>query len=206
MKITIIVFISCLVAVVACSESNTTHKDEMLVDSGPASATHPHIEEKTENNFSTVDKLVAGRRNIFKADLNADNIEDTLSIVNSALINTSMLATMTVLHPWSYYGEGTQPAELAKGSKISLYVELSSGASAAHNYLIYDVNTPSILDADAASELFISKISLLDQVEFKDLVSRARGDIIVIPTEAGIDTYIYWNGESFITYELAEQP
>ncbi len=195
-----------LVTAVGCSKSSTGNKNDILVVQDASSETQKQVQKKTENHFSVVDKLVVGRKNIFKADLNGDSIEDTLSVINSVSINQSMLDTITTLHPWPYYGEGAPSAELTEGSTISLFIELSLGDAGYHNYLIYDVNVPSILDADAASELLVSKIANLDKVEFKGLVGHARGDVIVLPTEAGIDTYIYWNGESFMVYEPAEQP
>jgi hypothetical protein len=43
-------------------------------------------------------------------------------------------------------------------------------------------------------------------IEEGELSSKAKGDIILIPTEAGIDSFIYWDGLTYQLYEVIDIP
>jgi hypothetical protein len=42
--------------------------------------------------------------------------------------------------------------------------------------------------------------------EFRAREKRIRHDILVLGTEAGIDTALYWNGKTFVLFAPAEEP
>jgi len=43
-------------------------------------------------------------------------------------------------------------------------------------------------------------------IEEAGLSSKAKGDIILIPAEAGIDSFIYWDGLTYQLYEVIDIP
>jgi len=86
---------------------------------------------------------------------------------------------------------------------LSLAITISS--KKALGYLIVDSNHPSIL-----GELFAGGLTMLGKKETeqikKDYELKSKGNLLVIPTGAGIDTYLFWNGERFEYYEPDEMP
>lgn len=156
--------------------------------------------------FVPENKLVSGRKNKFSADLNGDGLDDSIFIVDTASAKRSISPDIKVVHPWKYYGDGAVPTDASQGSKIAFYIQINSASSKKTNYLIADLNSPSVLDTDAASELTINKLTSIEAEDARQLKKHARGDVVVIPTEAGIDTYLYWNGSNFVIYEPAVEP
>ncbi len=59
---------------------------------------------------------------------------------------------------------------------------------------IHDKNDISVLDTPAMLQSEVIKKELIAQLEEPELSARAKGDIVLIPTEAGIDSFIYWDG------------
>ena len=187
----------------ACGSDNA-----QAVNSGLATASGSFGAEtnKAQQSLVIEHALVVDRNNTFKADLNGDNSEDTVFVVNSLSLGKGKLDKFTVVCPWPYYGEGVSPNSLLSGSKISLVISLSSQNSAVHDFILHDSNSPSVLDTEAARELSVSKVSALDAEVKGELLKRTKGELIVVPTEAGIDTYIYWDGKTFVVYEPSEAP
>jgi cyanate lyase len=72
--------------------------------------------------------------------------------------------------------------------------------------LIHDKNDVSILDASAMLQSKVIKKDKIQFIEEADLSSKANGDIILIPTEAGIDSFIYWDGLAYQLYEIIDVP
>ncbi len=92
---------------------------------------------------------------------------------------------------------------LVRKDNISLAITMSN--KKAVGYLIVDTNHPSIL-----AEMFAGGLTVLGKKETeqvkKDYELKSKGNLIVIPTGAGIDTYLFWNGERFEYYEPEEMP
>lgn len=65
------------------------------------------------------------------------------------------------------------------------------------------MNDISILDTEAATEIYIASLA---ELELPELSPRATGDIIVVPTESGMDVYLYWDGLTFQSYEFLDSP
>jgi hypothetical protein len=159
-----------------------------------------------ERTFSIEKKLVAGRNNTFKGDLNGDGIEDSLYVVDASAFSKDIPAGVNTIYPWKYYGEGSVSESVKLKSKIGFFIQLGSRMQKQANYFIADVNSPSVLDTDAAMELTLNKVSALEPDEAEHLKKYAKGDLIVIPTEAGIDTYLYWTADTFSVYEPLAMP
>jgi hypothetical protein len=72
--------------------------------------------------------------------------------------------------------------------------------------LIHDKNDISVLDASAMLQSKVIKKDKIKFIEEAELISKAKGDIILIPTEAGIDSFIYWDGLTYQLYEVIDIP
>ncbi len=71
-------------------------------------------------------------------------------------------------------------------------------------HIIYDDETPSILDTSAIDKITTVPRSIISK-EVSDLKA-AKGDVIIIPTESGIDSYLYWNGNRYQSLFPNEEP
>ncbi|HSC69220.1 MAG TPA: hypothetical protein VLC79_16115 [Cellvibrio sp.] len=167
---------------------------------------------KTENT-NTASQTVKDQKTLFatrtpiandqKMDIDGDGRPDVAEVVTIAETTQTLPSTITLITPWVLNGEATASSNPLKGgSHNNLLVTLGTSKQ----YLIHDVNDISILDTDAAKEITVTSKSSLEELDLSDLGEQAKGDVIVIPTEAGIDTYLYWNGSSFQTYEPMESP
>lgn len=157
------------------------------------------------NSFSPEASLHVSRKSTFTLDANGDGVKDLLFILNVDLIAKNLPAQVKVIRPWKYYGDSKSPNNFHQGGKVALFVRLKSSEGDSE-YLIWDANSPSVLDTEAALDLTISKLANVAQEDLPPLKKLARGDLIVIPTEAGIDTYLYWNGNTFAVYEPSDTP
>ena len=81
---------------------------------------------------------------------------------------------------------------------VALAVMLSSEGGA--RFLIVDPKQPSLM-----GELYSSGLGFLTGSEAvkvtEEFSLNAKGDLIIIPTGAGIDTYLYWDGQGFRYFE-----
>lgn len=135
-------------------------------------------------------------------DFNGDGKPDKLYLIETAAV--SGLKNVSAKMAWTYYGEGDAPVDLSKAGPYALVVV--EGPDQSNVHLLYDPNEISILAALAASEMFVVKKSDKTNQAWIDLEGAASGDVLVIPTEAGIDTYFGWNGNEYISFELLEMP
>lgn len=58
-----------------------------------------------------------------------------------------------------------------------------------------DTENPSILDTTAAEN--ITALSHSDAIKLFDELIKYSGDVLTFPTESGIDSYLYWNGNQY---------
>lgn len=105
----------------------------------------------------------------------------------------SLPSTITLITPWALNGETTEKSyQLENGSHNNVLVTFGNSKQ----FLIRDVNAVSILDTEAAKEMSVTRYSELEALDVPELSVQAKGDVIVVPTEAGIDTYLYWDGST----------
>lgn len=136
-------------------------------------------------------------------DIDGDGKTDLVELVKFSKVVNGIPSTIKLITPWPLTDEINQKShDLKKGSHNNLLVTLGNS----HQFLIHDMNAVSLLDTEAAQDLsLISKVEL-PELDLPEVNAKAKGDLIVIPTEAGIDTYLYWNGLTFIAYEPLELP
>lgn len=160
----------------------------------------PAVSTKYDSSIFATSKSIADDQVI---DINGDAQPDTVNVVTISKSMTNLPSSVTLITPWeSNENEVKKPHSLAEGSLNNVFVTFDSSKQ----FLVHDVNDISLLDTEAASEISVASKSSLAELELSELSERAKGDVIVIPTEAGIDIYLYWNGSTFQTYEPIESP
>ena len=153
-----------------------------------------------------VKALFAARKPISndqKTDIDGDGKSDVVELVNISNKIQVLPPAITLITPWALTdGTADKSPQLKNGSHNNVLISFGNSKQ----FLIHDVNAVSLLDTDAAQEINITPNSELEGLELPELSAQAKGDVIVVPTEAGIDTYLYWNGVTFQSYEPSELP
>jgi len=138
-----------------------------------------------------------------KTDIDGDGKSDVVELVNIAKQIQILPSAITLITPWALTDETAEKSsQLKNGSHNNVLVSFGNSKQ----FLIHDVNAVSLLDTDAAQEINVSPKSELEGLDLPELSAQAKGDVIVVPTEAGIDAYLYWNGVTFQTYGPSELP
>ena len=134
-------------------------------------------------------------------DFDGDGAADTLWMVTQS--KSVLPAGVTLMEPWPHYEDTPPSKDLTKGSKVRLAIIHGRNNRA---FLIRDTNSISPLDTPAAQEINILAKNSIADLEESELTKVAKGDIIVVPTEAGIDNYLYWDGSQYLLYEVFDLP
>ncbi len=141
------------------------------------------------------------------ADLNGDGAEDRVflvSIAPASEVNREAAGVTVLSNLWHAKPLG------AHGAKRALAIVLGQGGG---KFVITDYRgggvrgyfeTP-IWDAKPLP-LGYAKAGGITFLKLADQGMRAEGDIVILGTEAGIDTALYWNGKAFKLFEPAEEP
>jgi hypothetical protein len=152
--------------------------------------------------------VVAGRAvTELRADFNGDQVEDQLLVVKATRKVTDMPANVQVVRPWPLNEGESQGDNLAHGASVNFAI-IHGPLTAAQPqiFVLHNDNTVSLLDAPAGEALTTVKLSDVASLEEPQLAAVAKGDLLTVPTEAGIDTYIYWDGVTYKLFAPTEEP
>jgi hypothetical protein len=140
-------------------------------------------------------------------DFNDDGLSDTIYYTD-VVGDISVFSSVHLVQPWLKMDDQKQGAKTAiviiHGS--SSLAEGSLPAVGLLPTVIHDKNDISVLDTSAMLQSEVIKKEMIIQLEEPELSARAKGDIVLIPTEAGIDSFIYWDGSSYQLYEVIDMP
>lgn len=125
-------------------------------------------------------------------DINGDGVDDNLKLIK----NIEKCVIKKAFSPWTDKEERHDIT--IEGSAILMSIKN-------HNHIIYDDEVPSILSISAISNISTIIASNIPEVLRNDL-KNAKGDILIIPTESGIDSYLFWNGKQYQTLFPNEEP
>jgi len=138
-----------------------------------------------------------------KTDIDGDGKSDVVELVNIAKQIQILPSAITLITPWALTDETAEKSsQLKNGSHNNVLVSFGNSKQ----FLIHDVNAVSLLDTDVAQEINVTRHTELKGLDLPELSAQAKGDVIVVPSEAGIDAYLYWNGVTFQTYGPSELP
>jgi len=170
----------------ACAEkTNTTTKSQV-------SPTDKVALEKTLN--GSAEKTL-------KADIDGDKKQDTVFFVlKSKFSKVSALKDLEIIQP--FYDESKKAPNINSGSKHFFYCILTSKDEP---FVVQDGNEISVLDTEAAAAVVTIAKKELNQI-LSEYNTESVGDGIILPTEAGIDLYLIWDGKSISLVEPIEMP
>lgn len=144
-------------------------------------------------------------------DFNGDSRQDLIVLIHLKGAKSSLPKEVVVLNPWGYEGKGAQAS-----SDLALAVVHGTSAgwdtqTPAGRYLLADRDyfaTPTWEGPtpDGVSLLSLRKKRPARGSKAEAAPRMARGDAVAIPTEAGIDIYLYWDGKTYKVFEPAEEP
>lgn len=152
---------------------------------------------KDDSSIFTREKIL----NSSGSDIDGDKKSDVIESVSLKKGIDGLPAGVVVVSPWDRTSEEGQ-SQAQEGSHNNILITFGNSKQ----FLIHDVNEVSVLDTEVAKEIQIVTYEALKELDPSDLHEQAKGDVIVIPTEAGIDTYLFWNGDTFESYEPMELP
>jgi len=149
-----------------------------------------------QSNFS-ISERVKQQQDAF--DFNADGLVDYIYYVNvtANIESTTNDISLDIDQPW------LKIDDQKKGSKTGVIIIHGGDVLPS---LIHDKNDISVLDASAMLQSKVIKKDKIKFIEEAELSTKAKGDIILIPTEAGIDSFIYWDGLMYQLYEVIDVP
>lgn len=164
------------------------------------------------NNSKTVIKLlntffpnlnVPNKKPIFKVgDFNNDGLEDIVVLFKPSskpVITSQVKVTM----PWAYSSDNTTDQY-----RRSLFIFQKVGA----NWFTDKPKVFVMLDTSGVLEtpsfkLIVNYKKNKDHNEHTSMLPvKSNGDLIILPTEAGIDTYIYWDENTYKFFAPEEIP
>jgi hypothetical protein len=180
-------------AVVACDQKSSTEQLKK-----------PEVVNKKDTSWSNAFEkyngvlALSGRFSQQKGeyDFNGDGQKDYIYYAD-VLKDIKGLTDASVIQPWLPMGSQTV------GAKTALLIVHGGEGGAV---VIHDKNDLSILDTSAMMDSAVIPKSKITALEEPDLTAEAKGDIILVPTEAGIDSYIYWSGVDYKLYEVIDIP
>lgn len=153
--------------------------------------------------FPTEAKVLENSQPIFKlGDFNGDDIED-IAILILPENNQKPTSQLEVSTPWHFPG-----TTISKKPHKSIAIFNGSHdkwqSDKTRVFLLLDnlgvLETPSF-------ELLMTKKSDADYREHSDMLPiKTTNDFLILPTEAGIDTYVYWDGQTYKLFEPDEIP
>lgn len=161
-------------------------------------------EHTLDSKETATDVVFVARKTISGThDIDGDGKKDVVELVNISENLQALPSSIILVIPWTLADEESGTSyQFKTGSRNNVLVTLGNSKQ----FLMHDKNEVSLLDTEAALEINIARKSELDVLELPELIAQAKGDVIVVPTEAGIDTYLFWNGNAFQSYEPLELP
>lgn len=125
-------------------------------------------------------------------DVNGDGTKDNIKLIKNL---KKGCVVKKAFSPWT---DGAEKKDITLRSSAIII------ATKNKMHILYDDETPSILDTSAIDKITTIPRSIISK-EVSDLKA-AKGDVVIIPTESGIDSYLYWDRIQYQTFFPNEEP
>lgn len=148
-------------------------------------------------------KLKKNDKPIFKlGDFNGDGLEDIVVLFTPQSKPTET-KQLKVLTPWVY--PTTKKTDKYRQSLVIFQKTNSQWVSSETQvYALLDTN--GVLETPFFQLLTASKKDKDYALHASMLPIKTKNDLIILPTEAGIDTYVYWDKDTYTLFEPEEMP
>jgi hypothetical protein len=153
-------------------------------------------------------EIAAGHRPYFlTGEFNGDRFRDWLIVVRVKPSSGTLAKSATILNPW-----GIRKPPHGKPSGLALAVihgSKNGWDKPLGRYLLSDREffaTPIWQDATPRNLIGIVRKPGTNRPGRRKLPRAAKGDAIRVATEAGIDTFLYWDGKTYRLYSPPEVP
>ena len=135
-------------------------------------------------------------------DFNGDGLEDIVVLFTPQSKPTET-KQLKVLTPWVY--PTTKKTDKYRQSLVIFQKTNSQWVSnETHVYALLDTN--GVLETSSFQLLTTSKKDKDYASHASMLPIKTKNDLIILPTEAGIDTYVYWDKDTYTLFEPEEMP
>ena len=137
-----------------------------------------------------------------QGDFNGDGVDD-IAVLFTPKSKPKETAQLKVLKLWVY--PNTKPSD---NYRKSLAIFQSTNGKweldKIHVYALLDTN--GVLETPSFQLLTTSRKDKNFSEHASMLPIKTKNDLIILPTEAGIDTYIYWDKDTYKLFEPEEMP
>lgn len=193
MKMISILMVLCLSFTVSCGE-------EKSISSSVQGAGVEVLWRQSFTSFTDFFRLVTDFKQLKRGfDFNGDGSDDYLYFVE---VKNAIEKLPDVVRIYQLESDKEHSRSLSGGYRALV---IYHGGSQ-EKIVLHEQKAMPVIDAPAALDLFVVEKVNLSASEVVDIASHAKGDVIVLPTSAGIDTYIYFDGEKYRLYEPLEVP
>lgn len=141
------------------------------------------------------------------ADLDGDGAADAIYLVSIAPASPSaVIAPDVMISPQLFHSQSLGAHE----EKLALAIVLAKGN---RKFVITGYEGEGVTDffgspiwGEKSVPLTIAKRGSPAFQDFQRQEKQIRNDVLAVGTEAGIDTALYWNGQTFMLFEPREEP
>lgn len=137
--------------------------------------------------------------NYVKGDFNGDGLND-VAVLFHPQDNIKSSKRRQLIWPWAFNGS-IQPKRLHKS--LAIINGHPDGWMSQNTKVFALLDNSSALETPSI-KLIVEKIS--GNEHFENIAARKTGDLLLIPTQAGIDTYVYWDHTTYKLHIPEEQP
>ena len=173
------------------------------LEAEPAQAVSP----ASERHVSTLDAaaLVEHTQAHLQGDLDGNGAEDDVYLLSGIELAAFRDGRTQVQDLWQYEEPSHDPAD-ATGESEAILIRLAAVPDGqASKFLLVSLDSVSFLASVTAEDLLILGREELEG-DYPELFEGGAGAVISILSEAGIDTFVYWEGEGFGYFEPEEMP
>lgn len=171
----------------------------------PTAAT---LGEAVQKSFgSAVDAVVYSKPFYLTGDINGDHVQDLIIVVRVKGNRSSLPKDVRVLNPFEPKAGIAFPADPARENKFAIAVVHSwKNSRPAGKFLLIGDSPILILEnsrptsgPDAGDMKLMAR-----SARRRNFPRAAKGDVILLVTEVGGDSQLYWNGRTFLWEDSAE--
>lgn len=194
-----------LILVFACAVSQACDSTTSVRQESSAVAVGDNDEKDHAPALSVIQKPPS----TLSLDFDSDGRADRVSLVDSSTVPKPVDDQTRLQVIIESYSDAEDISHPQDGGPVSLLVNWGDKPddAEAKQYVLYDANATSVLATQSAEQLFAIPAQDISKMEgLAEMGEMAKGDVLAIPTEAGIDIFLYWDGGKFAVHQPLELP